>query len=185
MVTCVPGNNSCTACAITWAQSCRISSTPSSSSAVMTASSQLRSISVAKSTTVPSILSASAFFARLSEIDAANSTPVTGASTSRVEPSGRVSVIMCVFRFLCQNHKSPRGIPRSAQNLNRHGVKTVSGTQTFDRVATRNAAEKKHETGYRTVMSDSLQRIFGTGRLEPAARHQKRRYEQAVKMDRQ
>ena len=116
MVTCVPGNNSCTACAITWAQSCRISSTPSSSSAVMTASSQLRSISVAKSTTVPSILSASAF---LPDFGNRRSKFHTGHRRFHIAggPSGRVSVIMCVFRFLCQNHKSPGAYqgPRKSQ----------------------------------------------------------------------
>ena len=99
IVTCVSGKSSLTASAKICAQSWRIKSTPSSSEAVKTAISQSLSITVAKSTASPLILSAKAFFASDFEIDWAKAMPVKGSSNCRLAPSGRVSVII-FYSFL-------------------------------------------------------------------------------------
>ena len=80
MVTWVPGYSSCTASARTCAASWRISSSASGSRRVTNITSASRSISVARSTILPSTFMASAARARPGPIAAATVVPVTGAS---------------------------------------------------------------------------------------------------------
>ena len=90
IVTWVPGNSSCTACAITCAASWRISSRASSLFAVMMSSAASCSIKNDVSTSSPSILPANAALARPGPISAATSRIETARSKFRAEPSGRV-----------------------------------------------------------------------------------------------
>ena len=78
---------------MTWAASWRKISSPSGISRVMIATAASRSITLARSRGLPSILTAIAAFASPGPIAAAISAPVTGPANSRRLPSGRVTAI--------------------------------------------------------------------------------------------